>query len=312
MNKTNRILITGGYGLLGTALRNLLEKEGYLHVFYQSSAQYDLIKSKDTFAFFQHAKPDYVFHLAAHVNGIGGNIKNQHKAYLNNVRINTNVIEACVLSGVKKILAMGTGAVYPHSLPGGMLNEAFIFEGEPHDSEYGYAIAKRAMLSQLKICEKQYGLKYVFPVSANLYGPNDHFDTENGHVVPSLVRKFYETKTFGGKVKVWGQGLAKRDFLYVDDAARALLSIMQKAEGPINLGSGDVRSIFYLVEILSKISGVSMDLVEWDGSKPEGASLRSYDLTKLMSTGFKCEHSFEGGIRKTYEWLANNFEKARK
>ncbi len=312
MQKNDCILVTGSSGLVGTALVKLLKEQSYEKIITAKHGVYgpNLTSLSGAYSLFDGIEIDYVFHLAGKVHGIGGNLADQHEAYLQNLRINTNVIEACAHHKVKKIVAMGTGAVYPANLPGSMLNEKFIFDGEPHESEKGYAFAKRAMLAQLDICKKQFGLDYAYVVSCNLYGPHDRFNTDTGHCIPSLVRKFFDAKTNCEPVKVWGNGKAKRDFMHVNDAARALLTIvMEGISGPINIGTGVSHDIRSVVGILSSYTGITD--IEWETDKPNGADSRSYDLTKLIATGFKCEYDLPLGLRDTYRWYAENHNIAR-
>jgi len=312
MNKSDRILITGGTGLLGKALHRFLLKEKYTNIKITSSTTYELTNAPTVAALFATAKPDYVFHCAGWVRGIGGNMANQSSGYLKNLRINTNVIEACSVSSVKKVVAAGTGAVYPAKLPGGLLNEKFIFDGEPHESEYGYAMAKRALLAHLKVCERQFGLKYAYAVLTNLYGFNDRFDAENGHAIPSLIKKFHEAKTKDKRIEVWGTGRARRDFMHADDAARAMVLAMEKTEGSINIATGEVRTIFSVVEALQRITGIHSGMIDWNNNKPDGAMLRSFDLTKLNNLGFKPEVLLDMGLRSVFEWFEENHGTARK
>jgi GDP-L-fucose synthase len=167
------------------------------------------------------------------------------------------------------------------------------------------------MLAQLDVNREAYKIPYAIVISCNLYGPHDRFDAEKGHVVPSLVRKFFEAKRDGKKVSVWGNGSARRDFMYVEDVARALELIMQKAEGAINLGSHDVHSIREVVDSLAAHTGMK-DKIEWDAGKPNGQEYRAYDLAKLDALGFRTSTTLEQGLKKTYDWYAENHSVARK
>jgi GDP-L-fucose synthase len=311
MEKTDKILITGGTGLVGTALTNVLKGQGYENILAINSKNVDLTDWNTTISFFKQEKPDYVFHLAAAVYGIMGNMQNKGSSFLLNNWINTHVIEASRLVGVKKITAMGSGCVYPYPSPGIPLKEDMVWMGKPHQSEDSYAHAKRAMLAQLNAYQESYGTEFAFVISANLYGPNDKFDKEFGHVTPALVRKFYEAKQNGTEVIVWGDGSSKRDFMYSQDAAEALTHIMAKIQGPVNLGSNMVHPIKDLVECLAEITGLQ-DQVRWDTSKPNGQDFRSYDLNKLFNTGFKPTVSLPEGLKNTYTWYENNAMSARK
>lgn len=301
MKKTDRILVTGAGGLVGSALVDHLRDEGYEDVVALRRADCDLIETQSVFNRFDAVKPVHVFHAAARVYGIMGNMKNQGLSFYDNTMINTNVVEASRRVGVRKITVMGTGAVYPFPSPGLPLREDMIFLGRPHQAESAYANAKRAMLSMLEAYKDSYELDWAYVVSCNLFGPRDKFDTEFGHVVPSLVKKFFDAKQAGTNVVVWGDGSAQRDFMYVKDAARVGLEIMSKIEGPTNIGSGRVFRIREIVEALGEISGMS-DRIEWDASKPNGQDYRAYDLSKIRSVGFECRFSIRDGLQETWDW----------
>jgi GDP-L-fucose synthase len=311
MHPDARIVITGGTGLVGTALTTLLRQHGFRHVVAPGSAECNLLDWLEARRFFLEHRPDYVFHLAARVYGIMGNMRNKGSSYLDNVLINTHAVEAARLAGVRKIVAMGSGCVYPYPSPGVPLTEDMVWFGPPHASEDSYAHAKRAMLAQLIAYHEQYELPYAFVISGNLYGPHDKFDPEFGHVTPSLVRKFHEAKLSGGDVNVWGHGTARRDFTYADDCANALFHIMQSVQGAVNLGSGWVHAIREIVDGLAAITGLA-DRVVWDTAKPDGQDHRAYDLSKLFATGFRPQVSLAEGLRRTYEWYAAEAATARR
>lgn len=302
MDTHDRIVITGGGGLVGHALSAFLNEKGYTNVVSLRSSDGDLTEWATARDIFARLAPAYVFHLAARVYGIRGNMENKGVSFRDNVLINTNVIEACRLSAVKKIVAMGSGCVYPYPSPGLPLKEDMVWQGKPHESEDSYAHAKRAMLAQLIAYNEQYGLPYAFVISANLYGPHDKFDVEHGHVTPSLVRKFVEAKQSGGRVSVWGNGSARRDFIYSSDVAGALVAIMEQVEGPVNMGSGNVHSIREIVDELGRITGLN-DRIDWDPAKPNGQDYREYDLSRLQSTGFVPAISLREGLVATVEWF---------
>ncbi|MEJ1157927.1 NAD-dependent epimerase/dehydratase family protein [Prosthecomicrobium sp. N25] len=305
MDRDAVILVTGARGLVGSALVELLAGEGFGHVVPLGREDCDLTDRAATFAFFEAHRPAYVFHAAARVYGILGNMMNQGLSFLDNVTINTNVVEASRRAGVRKITVMGTGAVYPYPPPSLPLKEDDIFAGRPHPSENAYAHAKRAMLAMLEAYTDSYGLDWAYIVSCNLFGPRDKFDTVGGHVVPSLVKKFHDAGRTGGEVVVWGDGSARRDFMYVKDAARVGLAIMERLSGPVNIGSGRVYRIAEIVEALGRISGLS-DRIVWDASKPNGQDYRAYDLGRLASIGFECVYPIEVGLRETWDWYGLN------
>jgi len=305
------VLITGGTGLVGRALNKVLADKGFSNVTSSGSKDCDLRDGEAVKKLFAQVKPRYLFHLAARVYGLGGNNKYKADILFENVMINTNVLEHARRTEVKKIVAMGSGCVYPELKGQQELFEEQIWIGPPHSSEDSYAHSKRLMLAQLQAMKEQDGFSSAFAISGNLYGPHDNFDKNDGHVTPSLIAKFFEASQSSQPVKVWGSGVAIRDFSYCEDAANALYEILLKVEGPVNLGSGYRHAIKDIVAALQDICGESVK-VEWDSSKPDGQLVRYYNLDKLKATGFIAKVPLAEGVRRTYEWFANNSEKARK
>jgi GDP-L-fucose synthase len=301
LNKTDRILVTGAAGLMGSALVEHLRAEAYENVIPLTRADCDLVDVSATFAEFERRRPDHVFHAAARVYGILGSLKNQGALFYDNAMMNTNVVEASRRAGARKITVMGTGAVYPYPSPGLPLNEHMIFFGRPHPAHAGYANAKLAMLAMLEAYQDSYGLEWAYIVSANLFGPRDRFDTETGNVVPSLIKKFHDAKKSGGVVTVWGDGSAQRDFVYIKDAAQIALGVMNGVEGPVNMGSGQIYRIRDVVDALAEITDMS-GRVEWDRSKPNGQAYRAYDLSKINGLGLKPAYSIREGLKETWLW----------
>jgi GDP-L-fucose synthase len=304
VNLEDKIMVTGAKGLVGSAVVELLAEQGYVNVIGVGREECDLVDSTQTLSLFKEHKPQFVFHAAARVYGIMGNMEHKALSFYDNIMINTNVVDSASKVGVKKITVMGTGAVYPFPSPGLPLEENMIFMGEPHPAEDSYANAKRAMLAMLKAYEESFGLEWAYIVSCNLFGPRDKFDVDFGHVVPSLIRKFSEAKQNGNKVNVWGDGSAQRDFMYVKDTAKVVLTIMENLIGAVNIGSGRVFSIKEIVETIANIADLP-NQIEWDASKPNGQDYRSYDLSKINSIGFECEFSIERGLQETWDWYEN-------
>jgi len=301
LNKSDKIVVTGAAGLVGSALVDHLGAEGYENVIPLQRADCDLLDTPATFALFERRRPDHVFHAAARVYGIMGSMKNQGRSFYENCMINTNVVEASRRAGARKITVMGTGAVYPFPSPGLPLKEDMIFLGRPYPANAGYANAKLATLAMLEAYEESYGLKWAYIVSGNLFGPRDKFDVEFGHVVPSLIKKFYDAKKSGGTVLVWGDGSAQRDILYVKDAARVALGVMSDIDGAVNMASGRVYRIRDVVDTLSELAGMS-GRIEWDHSKPNGQAYRAYDLSKIKRLGLEPVYSLRAGLEETWNW----------
>lgn len=301
------IVVTGGTGVLGLPLVKLLQDSG-AEVHVVRSGDVNLRDASATSGFFAALRPKVVYHLAARVHGLGGNTRFPAEMFLDNIRINTNVIDAATRSGVQKIVAVSTVAAYAADLPR-PAREDMIWQGPPHGAELAYGHAKRAMLAQLQAYATQFGLSYAYPILTNIYGPGDRFDPVHGHVVPSLVAKFHAAAREGGTVSIWGTGRAERDFLYAQDAARAIIRIAEAIEGPVNVATGRTVRISDVVDILSAHSGV--DGVEWDASLPDGQLERSYDVTRLQEVGFTPATDIVAGLAETYDWYAANYPDVR-
>ncbi|WP_127903577.1 GDP-L-fucose synthase family protein [Solirhodobacter olei] len=306
MEKTDRILVTGGRGLVGSAVVEHLRDKGYANVIAIGRQDCDLMDRGATETAITELRPDHIFHAAARVYGIMGNMKNQALSFFENVTINTNVIHAAKLAGTRKITVMGTGAVYPYPSPRLPLMEDDIFLGRPHPAEASYAQAKRAALAMLEAYEDDHGLEWAYVVSCNLFGARDKFDIEFGHVVPSLIAKFHHAKMTGGRVTVWGDGSAQRDFLYVKDCATAIERIMSKGRGTVNIGSGKIYRIRDVVDTLARLTEMEGRL-DWDAGKPNGQDYRAYDLSRLSALGFEPKFSLADGLRETWNWYRDSF-----
>ncbi len=309
IESNSRVLITGGTGLVGRALTSALDREGFGNITSIGSRDCDLRNGAAFSQLLSEVSPDYVFHLAARVHGIGGNARYKSDILFDNVMINTNVVEHSRRAGVKKIVAMGSGCVYPELKGQVELFEDQVWTGPPHPSEDSYAHSKRLMLAQLDAAREQYGLSSAFVISGNLYGPHDSFNIDEGHVIPSLVSKFHTAKRNNMPVKVWGSGVAIRDFTYAEDVAYALIAILLNLEGPVNLGSGMRHPISDIVDTLHDLTGVP---IEWDDDKPDGQLIRYYNLDRLTSTGFSASTQLSDGIKISYNWFEKNWENARR
>ena len=308
MNKSDTILVTGAHGLAGSAVVEHLEGHGFSNVVGIGRSNCDMSDFDATALLFQQVLPAYVFHAAEFVFGIIGNMKNQGKSFLENTLINTAVIDASHKVGVKKIVAMGTNAIYAWPPKVTPIPESSIFDGRPHDSESAYGHAKRGMLAMLEEYRDSYGLNWVYLVSGNLYGPRDRFDPVNGHVLPTLIWKFHQASISDKPVKLWGDGSPQRDFLYSKDLARIVHLTMANSTGTINIGNGMTWSIREVVNKLSCISGVPLDRVEYDTSMPNGRMCCTLDLSRLNSLGFGPDYSLEAGLRETWDWYRGSFK----
>lgn len=302
------IVVTGSGGVVGTALMAHLRASGAAAVGW-TSHDVDLRDADATRRAFAAVSPSLVYHVAGRVHGLMGNRRYPADIYLDNSRINGNVVEAARLAGARKIVAVGTVAIYSDLAPMPVSTDS-IWLGPPHGSEASYAHAKRAMLAHLEASRDQYGLDFAYAALTNVYGPNDKFDIDNGHVVPSLIAKFHAAARSGGRVEVWGTGAAERDFIFSRDVARALELVAACHSGPINIATGTVSPIRELVAQLQRISGVSQ--VDWDRSKPDGQLLRRYDVAPLRALGFTPGCSLAEGLAETYRWYTENHDHARR
>lgn len=305
-----RILITGAGGLVGSALQRELRLEGCDDIAAVTSSDVDLTDWASTRALIERVRPEIVFHVAARVYGLMGNLENLERVFTDNIRMNTNVVEGAHLVGAQKVVAMGSAAIYSDTIPLPM-QEQNVWDGPPHSSEAPYAHAKRAMLAQLETYNELSGMDFAFCVSTNLFGPNDRFDERWGHVIPSLISKFYSAVTQGVTPVVWGTGTPTRDLLYSYDAARAIRLIAEDGHGVVNLATGVSHTIRTIVETLQEVSGYQGE-VAWDTSKPDGQMQRAYDVSRLAALGFTPRWSLADGLRDTFEWYSANVENARR
>lgn len=298
-----RILVTGAAGMVGSHVVDMLLAQGRDAVGI-GRKECDLRDEPKTMAIFRDIRPTHIFHSAACVYGIIGNLNNPGQSFLENIQINTNVLEASRRFGAKKVTVMGTGCMYPYPPLRTPLREDDLFMGRPHPSEAGYAHAKLAMLAQLETYGHRAEMDWACIVSCNLFGPRDKFDPVNGHVVPALVRKFYEAVRDDTDIVVWGNGSARRDFIYIKDMARAAVMVMDRQHGSLNFGTASVWRIKDIVDALTKISGIAPSRVKWDATKPNGVDYRGYNLDRLNALGFTPEYSITAGLQETWDWYS--------
>lgn len=288
--------------MLGTHVRAVLLSQGFTNLLYPSKTELDLLKREAVEEYFSHTKPEYVFHLAGLVYGLGGNLQNQTDALYTNAQINLNVLRAAGRTRPKKIFFAGTVASYPYPFKSLPLTEDQLFLGEPHAGEYGYAVAKNLGYQFLEILRRECGIEYCVGLFTNLFGEYDTFNSESAHVVPSLVYKFFEAAQAKTTLEVWGDGSATRDFMYAKDAARAAVLLMERATGLLNVSTGEETTIKQLVMELATIADVPLARILWRSDKPTGIERRSVDNGKLLALGFNDFTHVRDGLRKTYEW----------
>jgi GDP-L-fucose synthase len=299
-----RILVTGGAGFLGSAVCRQLQELGCRHVTVPRSRDHDLRDPAQVERLFAHVRPQVVVHLAAVVGGIGANRKHPGRFFYDNATMGLHVIEQARRSGVERFVCVGTICSYPKAPPL-PFRESDLWNGYPEETNAPYGLAKRMLLVQLQAYREEYGLKSAFVIPTNLYGPGDHADLETSHVIPALIRKCVEAKQRGDdSVAVWGSGSATREFLYVDDAAQAIVQAARCCDDPepLNLGSGTEISIRALVERIAELVGFEGQLV-WDTSKPDGQPRRLVDSGRARDVlGWSAQTPFEQGLAATVAW----------
>lgn len=302
------LIVTGSNGYLGKHLVTHLRALGYDPYCVPSKA-YDLRRSAHIEALFKHTgKPDIIFHLAANVGGIQYNIDNPGAIFYDNVMMTTQLIHQAMIHGCGKFVMVGTACSYPeyNPIPTG---EDRLWQGYPEPTNGAYGVAKLIALTQLQAYQKQYGLNFAYPVLANLYGPGGGFDEHKSHVIPALVKRFASNPPI---ITVWGDGSPTRDFLYVEDAAKALARFIEvDCQEPINIASGTEVSIQTIVRELVELSDYRGE-VEYDTSKPNGQLRRCYDISKAKSTLIWLPSTdIKTGLRNTWEWYADNSHNLR-
>ena len=308
MGSDSKIFVAGHKGLVGSAIVRHLKAEGFTNIITADRRQVDLTNLNAVRMFFMLEQPEYVFLAAAKVGGIGGNADYPADFIYENLMIQSNVIRMAAENGVKKLLFLGSSCIYP-KFAKQPITEDQLLTGPLEGSNDAYAIAKIAGIKMCQAYSKQYGLNAIAVMPTNLYGPNDNFDINYGHVLPSLLAKFDGSleKSKHWVVKLWGDGSARREFLHVDDLASALLICMERydSEEIINIGTGEDITIKELAEMIVEVTGYKNDY-EWDISKPNGTPRKVLNVDKVKSLGWEPKISLREGLESTYEWMKNN------
>ena len=308
MGSDSKIFVAGHNGLVGSAIVRYLKEQGFTNIITVNRFQCDLTDQNAVKMFFMMEQPEYVFLAAAKVGGIGGNSDYPADFIYENLMIQSNIISSAAMVGVEKLLFLGSSCIYP-KFAKQPITEDQLLTGALEGSNDAYAIAKIAGIKMCQAYRKQYGLNAIAVMPTNLYGPNDNFDINYGHVLPSLLAKFHGSleKSKHWVVKLWGDGSAKREFLHVDDLAEALLICMERydSEEIINIGTGEDVSIKELAEMIVEITGYKNDY-EWDTSKPNGTPRKVLNVDKIKSLGWEPKISLREGLKSTYEWMKSN------
>lgn len=308
MSKINlvgkKILLTGGAGFLGSYVLREFLKSGCNRkdILIPRSKDCDLRRLENCRRAVKNK--DIIIHLAAKVGGIGFNRKRPGEQFYDNLMMSVQLMEEAREAGVEKFVAIGTVCAYPKNTPV-PFKEKDLWDGYPEETNAPYGLAKKMSLVQAQAYRQQYGFNAIFLLPVNLYGPGDNFDLESCHVIPALIRKTYEAKLKGkDKIEVWGTGKASREFLYVEDAAKAIVLATQKYDKPepVNIGSGKEITIKELAEMIKKIIGFKGEIV-WDRTKPDGQPRRYLDVSQAYKEfGFRAKTPFKVGLRKTITW----------
>jgi GDP-L-fucose synthase len=300
-----RVLLTGGAGFLGSCIvENMVKKRNIP----QTQLVIPRSKNSDLRIWNNCQKAveniDIVIHLAARVGGIGYNQKYPGTLFFDNIVMGTQLMEAARQAKVEKFVQLGTVCAYPKFTPT-PFKEDDLWNGYPEETNAPYGIAKKALLVMAQAYRQQYGMNAIYLLPVNLYGPGDNFNPESSHVIPAIIRKFIEaTQRDEKQVTIWGTGEASREFLYVDDAAEAIIAATEKYDkpAPVNLGSGKEITIKQLVDLVAKITGFKGEVV-WDASKPDGQPRRCLDTTRAKAEfGFEAKMDFDEGLKRTVEW----------
>ena len=308
MDSNSRVFIAGAQGMVGSAIKRNLESKDYNDIYWVRKKNCDLRNRLEVDAYFKQAQPEYVFLAAAKVGGIGGNSTYPADFIYDNLMIQTNVIDAAYRHGVKKLLFLGSSCIYP-KFPKIPITEDQLMTSPLEESNSAYAIAKIAGMRMCQAYRQQYGFNAISLMPTNLYGPNDNFDINNGHVFPSLIAKFHGSleKSIHWVVKLWGDGSPKREFLHVDDLAEACYVCMQKYDDAehINVGTGEDVTIKELAETIVDVVGYKNDY-EWDTDKPNGTPRKVLNVDKIKSLGWEPKIGLREGIESTYKWYVEN------
>lgn len=308
IDKSARILVTGGRGFLGSAIVERLGAQGYEDVATFKSSEYDLTDIVDVDSVLEQFRPEIVIHLAAKVGGIFANQQNPGRFAYDNLMMGLNVMEMCRRYAIKKVVLAGTICAYPKFTPV-PFKEDDLWNGYPEETNAPYGLAKKMLLVLSQGYRQQYGFNSIFLLPVNLYGPRDHFDLNNSHVIPAMIRKFHEAAQDNHRdVTLWGDGTPTREFLYVDDCAEAFVAAMEKYDSsdPVNLGSGNEISMRDLAGTIQAVTGHKGKII-WDASKPNGQPRRCLEVSRAKERlGWSASTDFARGLAQTYKWYLDN------
>lgn len=302
MNKAAKIYIAGHRGMVGSAIHRRLLSLGYTSIVTRTSVELDLRIQERVNEFFEAERPEYVFLAAAKVGGILANNTYRADFIYENIMIQSNIIHSSYATGVKKLMFLGSSCIYPKMAPQ-PLKEDYLLTGLLEPTNEPYAIAKIAGIKMCDAYRSQYGCDFISVMPTNLYGPNDNYDLQNAHVLPSLVRKFHEAKVNNAlEVTIWGTGSPKREFLHADDLADACVFLMNtySDEGLVNIGTGEDIAISDLAMMIKDVVGFQGNIV-YDQTKPDGTPRKLMDVSKLTALGWKYTIPLRQGLEMVYQ-----------
>ena len=309
MEKESKIYVAGHRGLVGSAITRFLKANNYMNLIIRTHQELDLTNQHDVFDFFNNERPEYIFLAAAKVGGILANSIYPAQFIYSNLSVQTNVIHACYKYKIKKLLFLGSSCIYPKFALQPMI-EDYLLSGKLEPTNEPYAIAKIAGIIMCQSYNREYGTNFISVMPTNLYGPNDHYDLNNSHVLPALIRKIHEAKKNNSdNVEIWGTGTAQREFLYVDDLAEACVFLMNNYNNSeiINIGTGKEVSIRELAEIIKEIVGYKGEF-RFDTSKPDGMPRKLLNVDKINKLGWNAKTDLKNGITLAYEDFLCRFE----
>ncbi len=301
---SKKVVVTGGGGFLGQRVVAKLKGAGCDDIFVPRSCEYDLTKAADIDKMMDAAEPDVIIHLAAVVGGIGANLEHPGSFFYSNLMMGVQLMEQARQRGVSKFVTAGTICSYPKFTPV-PFKEKDIWDGYPEETNAPYGLAKKMLIVQAQAYRDEYDFHAINPMLVNLYGPGDNFDPASSHVIPALIKKLIDAiEAKQRAIEVWGTGKATREFLYVDDAADAIVIATEKWDdpAPINMGTGEEISIRDLVELIARLCEFDGEIT-WDSTKPDGQPRRCLDVSNARkSLGFEAQVDFETGLKRTIEW----------
>jgi len=320
MEKNSKIYIAGHRGLVGSAIVRRLQAEGYSNLLTRTHAQLDLLDQSAVNDFFEKEKPDYVFLAAAKVGGIGANSTYPADFIYQNTMIGFNVVHSAYKNKVKKLINLGSSCIYPKMAPQPM-KEEYLLSDFLEPTNEAYAVAKISVIKLCTFYNQQYGTNFLSVMPTNLYGPGDNYDLQGSHVLPALIRKFHEAKVSGAdQVTLWGDGSPRREFLYSDDLAHAIMMLMQNnnarnlsnlAGDFVNVGCGKDLTIKELAEIIRDVvyeeTSNRSCRIEWDTSKPNGTPQKLLDISRITALGFSPKTNLTEGIKLAYKDFVDNY-----